>query len=545
MYKLLIVEDEIVTRDGLTSMSEWGDMGIEVCGEATNGLEALQLAELQQPDVILTDIRMPKMGGIELLQELAQRSHHAKIVVLSGYSDFEYARSALKYGAFDYLLKPCSGQEVRRSVQKALDALIQEQRENIKIQSLKSRFNEGLQLARAQALLQWVHSPKQLLEDRKQQMDTLGMSLLFEDVHLGIVEPDQASGIASKYDEKDLELLYYAMMNIVHESLSEIYRGRLEVFRDANRIAWIGNCSELDMNKELLAALHLTKDHIMNYLRISVSIGIGNPQHNVNDISHSYKEAKLALDHRFFRGQGTVVRFDELLIEENQSGIADHRVELSQWERNIVDAVAKSDDSIVLVPIEQWIEAVRSDMSASRVDVQMFVLSFLVYADKLAQRMMVTGEQWRQRMGSYMEQVPRTETVFDAGQILVDAVKLLLRSVREKKPMHKTVKYAIEYIENHYAENVSLESIASEVFLSVAYLSTLFKQEVGIGFLDYLHRYRVEKAKELLNQGHYKVQAVAEMVGYSDERRFAVTFKKWTGLTPSQYLVRPNEDVQE
>ncbi|OMD10124.1 helix-turn-helix transcriptional regulator, partial [Paenibacillus odorifer] len=191
-------------------------------------------------------------------------------------------------------------------------------------------------------------------------------------------------------------------------------------------------------------------------------------------------------------------------------------------------------NELALDLLEQWLERFRGNPGCLKQEVNIRATAFVVRLKRLAQEKQVAGFEWKQHLVNWMEQAPQIETLEELSTILNKIMQNVVEAFSKHRPLHRTVVTALEIIRNKYNTNLSLEYVAKEAYVSNTYLSSLFRQELGVNFLDYLHQYRVEEAKKLLRQ-NLKMYAVAKLVGYGEERHFSATFKKWTGLTPSQY----------
>jgi len=183
---------------------------------------------------------------------------------------------------------------------------------------------------------------------------------------------------------------------------------------------------------------------------------------------------------------------------------------------------------------EMWLELLRQNPDYGQAEVNMKAAEFQLELQKLRQEQYAAAYEWELHMVDLLKQLPQTEAHDDLSTIVNPPLSSMIAVLPSRKPTHRTVQSALEIIHARYNTNLTLDSVAKEVFVSNTYLSSLFKQELGINFLDYLHQYRIEHAKLLLKRS-FKIFNVAKMVGYQEERHFSMTFKKWTGLTPTQF----------
>lgn len=541
--KLLIAEDEDTIREGIVNMIDWNSHQIEVMGEAGNGSEALALMESEQPDLLLTDIRMPQMNGLELIEAGRRRGYDFRSIILSGYNEFSYAKQAIALGVVDYVLKPCRPEEILKTVLKAKE-LIERRccQENEQLKRDRS-WHKNAPLVKSQVLSQWIHHPPVPLERRQELIGELAMAISHEGPQIGLVsfdfDPPSAGGSG-----QDFVLLRYAALNIISETLSPIYKGKIETFHDGNLLLWIGSgLAGTDSRKSYRTPIYLKEQigmlqsNLEKYLKLSISIAVGSCRADISEAHLSYKEALQAMESRFLNGKGGVYFYTEgsgvIGGGAQEIGILDDP-ELNVLEDEMLVAVGAGSNELALDLLEQWLERFRGNPGCLKQEVNIRATAFVVRLKRLAQEKQVAGFEWKQHLVNWMEQAPQIETLEELSTILNKIMQNVVEAFSKHRPLHRTVVTALEIIRNKYNTNLSLEYVAKEAYVSNTYLSSLFRQELGVNFLDYLHQYRVEEAKKLLRQ-NLKMYAVAKLVGYGEERHFSATFKKWTGLTPSQY----------
>ncbi|MEK5398999.1 response regulator [Paenibacillus nitricinens] len=543
MMKLLIAEDEDTIREGIVNMIDWKSHQIEVMGEAGNGSEALALMENEQPDLLLTDIRMPQMGGLELIEVARRRGYGFRSIILSGYNEFSYAKQAIALGVVDYVLKPCRPEEILKTVLKAKE-LIERQRNQEDEQLKRDRsWHKNAPLVKSQVLSQWIYHPPVPLERRQELIGELSMAIGSEGPQIGLVRFDFDSPSTGGTGQ-DFVLIRYAALNIISETLSPIYRGKIETFHDGNNLLWIGSgIAGTDPRKPYRAPLQLKEQieqlqsNLEKYLKLSISIAVGSCRLNISEAHLSYKEALQAMESRFLNGKGGVYFYTEgtgvVGGGPQEIGILDDP-ELHVLEDEMLVAVGAGSNELALDLLEKWLDRFRGNPGCLKQEVNIRATAFVVRLKRLAQEKQVAGFEWKQHLVNWMEQAPQIETLEELSTILNKVMQNVVEAFSKHRPLHRTVVTAMEIIRNKYNTNLTLEYVAKEAYVSNTYLSSLFRQELGVNFLDYLHQYRVEEAKKLLRQ-NLKMYAVAKLVGYGEERHFSATFKKWTGLTPSQY----------
>ncbi|MFD0671511.1 helix-turn-helix domain-containing protein [Cohnella sp. GCM10027633] len=533
--KMVVAEDEQSFREGLISIVDWHMYDIEICGVAENGRQALEMIERERPDLLLTDIRMPYLNGLELIQQAKAAGAKFHAVLITGYNEFEYAREAIKLGVTDYLLKPCMPGDIVKVIMEVKRKIDQSEADKPYAEEMNRTWNRNIHLLKNQILTQWILQPRMPLENRAIVMREVDMALRPEPFELGLVRMDIDENKPPYESRRDLELIRYAVQNIAGESLEPIYGGKLEVFRHGEDLLWIGNLpeNETDGAERSEAALRLLKINVESHVKLSISVSVSSAHASVNDAHVAYQEALEAMESRFYQGRGGIYRHAD--IDRGQSAatsILDDAY-LQQWEKELLVQLQNEQYGEAVDGIEAGMRYLREQAVYSRAEIIVRVTSLILEIQKIAKER-AGAIEWQDGIVDWMQRMPEMKSLDECASILTKLVQSFAAAALSRRTLHRTVQATLELIKAKYGTNLTLEYAAKETFVSNTYLSSLFKQEMGVGFLDYLHQYRVERAKELLRE-NYKVYAVAKLVGYQEERHFSSTFKKWTGLTPSQY----------
>jgi two-component system, response regulator YesN len=535
MLRLLIAEDELSFRQGIIQMIDWSFYDIEIVGAAMDGREAMSLMRERKPDVLLTDIRMPFINGLELIQTAQEEGLSFYSILLTGYSDFNYARDAVRYGASEYLLKPCLPEDILQAILTVKEKIDKEQREGSTLLQLNQNWTKNIPLLKNQILNQWLANPPLLLEDRRQIIEEMGISLKPLKIHIGLLRidtPDRRK--ESKLYKRDMALIRYAASNILTETLLPLFHGFIEPISYGEELLWLANIPDHETDTSLKQKMEELQKNMETFLKISISIAISSVKPSLDEVHSAYAEAMEAMAGRFYKGKGGVFLFSEY----NQRGLAHTSIleneELQQLEKEIKLNLENHNYEQALDHLEHWLNYIRNTSQYDKTEVNLRATIFILELQKFSQERNHAAFEWKDDLINWVEKVPSIETLEELATIMQKIIQSIVEIDSRQKPLHRTVQAALDWIIQKYNTSISLESVAKETYVSNTYLSSLFKQELGINFLDYLHQFRVEKAKELLKQ-NYKIYTVAKQVGYQEERHFRTTFKKWTGLTPTQY----------
>jgi len=536
MLKLLIVEDEQLTREGLAELIDWESIGIRVDGLAANGLEAVQRLASQPADLLLTDIRMPLMDGLQLIEEVRRRDWPTTCILLSGYGDFEYAQKAMRLGVKDYLVKPCSPEDVRGLFARVAESLREERRRSDRLKGIESQLHASVPHAKSEVLRQWLHHPPVVTEDRRLQLQQLRMSIAFEYPLVLAVRIDHRS--LEPYDERkaDVKLVTFAASNIMKETLEQALMQPIEIVQEQDALVAVANGMFEWMEEKVAAGAAKLKENLQRYLRLSIGIGVSDPKPTLNELHEAFREAMEALELRFFLGASVVYRRDAERHKRSALPGRLRQAEMLRIEQAALEHLRVGLFAELLNDTEAWLTAFQGEYAQSREEIHGQTIAFLSRMLQTAAEIAPPGTDVDADPVRIREQVHGVDTSEELNGIVYRYIRSVVEALQSRKPMKRKVQQALDYIAEHYNESgMSLAGAANALFVSSAYLSALFKQELGVNFLDYVHQYRIERAKALLQSTDLKIQAVAREAGYFDEAHFTKTFKKWTGMLPSQY----------
>ncbi|SDS08639.1 two-component system, response regulator YesN [Paenibacillaceae bacterium GAS479] len=527
MYKLILADDEAVFREGLMNTIDWNRHGFELIGDFANGRDALEAVHQLQPDLVLTDINMPNIDGLELTARIAEQYPYIKIIILTGYDQFDYAQQALRLKVHDFILKPITAQETRQLLDRVRKEMDEEKSRMEDISRLRSDLNQSLPLLRERFLERLaIHGTGAV--GAREQLDYFGLPPLESSLLIVIFDYDNCD--ARSDIEQDRELLRFAGYNIIDEI---VIREQGAVFRTReDRIAAIvaGESAELLYEKAGRIAEE-ARHGIERYLGYTMTAAIGRASRELNGLPDSYRSAATALDYRFQYGKNRVLSIIDL------EGAKSSAPAISEnWSQELGAALRSGATAEIPRLIRDFIgmlKTSRAPMEACHLEIQKaLVLMLSVMQEMGIEASLITGRRM------LFSEVYRLETLDEVGDWLTDIAGSASETLAEgrSKLSRSQIGKALLYIEEHYAEDrVSLQDICRHVLMSTSYFSQMFKQETGETFVEYLTRFRMSKAKDLLTSTSLKFYEIASMVGYSDPNYFSLSFKKHAGLSPREY----------
>lgn len=492
MLKAAIFDDEYIVLQGLKQMVDWQYYGIELIGTAEDGLSALELVRAKQPDIIFTDIRMPGLDGLQLIEAIMNEQPDTLCIVFSGFNEFEYVRRAIGLGVIDYLEKPITIDSMQETIQKTLDRIAREQQFGAMKTQYEASRAELVEKAALDLLFQGdARAAEKLCREMGIERASIGsvMVLAFAHVHHPLPQ--------------------YSGYHVVEVTVEQ-ERLALLLLEDADKLP-----------EEQLLLLHVQCGNDV--------FASGRCYAALEDANKSWRDARQALRYGIFLEENGWVRF------EDTAGDEPVRSELSEWEEAFVFSLRACDRSgleQVQKRLEDWAATAR--LTPEQTEQEIMKLVFL------------GGDVLRESGEDVSRLLPSTRTIYrelgvlDTRERMFDWCRRMIMRLAEgmeelRSPCkHNAVQKSLAYIEQHYGESLSLQQVADYVGMNANYFSLLFKEQMNISYIKYVTRVRMEHARRLLQAG-LKVNEAGEQVGYYNHRHFNEVFKKTFGLTPGQY----------
>ncbi|ATD54512.1 response regulator transcription factor [Clostridium chauvoei] len=491
MIKVLIVDDEYYSRKGLKCIIPWEKMKCKVLGEASNAYEAINIAKEIKPDIIITDINMPEINGIEMAKNIKEILPNTKFIVITGYDDFQYARGAVKINALDFILKPIQVSEFTEAINNAV-SLIE-----------KERINNSLSIEKQILRIVRGQSPIEIIDNYFNLLDSIRIVLINNDSY-------------EYFNNNNKDYLNTRISYIVKEWIRNNISSYYIFEPHANRIGIIITTSENVDFKELIKRIIEELDGV-----ITISI---TQEESPLELRELYKRAKNLYEKCFYEGYGKVLK------EQEKKELTIDHLKFDELVNEIVDNILNAD----IKKAEKSINYLFKIFSYKMIKKSKII--------KVVLELVLRVKQGFIELGISSEALEAIELENDYNQMidlkkdLETFIVVAVENIREYRGTleDSSIKRAIKFINNNFNKNISLKVVASSVYLNESYLSRELKQTLGMGFSEYIRKLRIEKAMELLKKG-FSVSSVAKEVGYSDYRQFSTNFKKYTGDVPSNY----------
>lgn len=518
MYKVLLVDDEILDLKGMQTFIPWNELGMEVVAAVTSGFAASEIVGKEPVDILVTDVRMPNMSGLELARKALELQSRIKIIFVSGYQDFHYVKQALSLNACSYVVKPMDDNELIDSLRKLRSELDKER----KLAETEQLYMRMIPIVKNEYMLQLLeHGGREMPNALLRQY---GLHELAWPVQVAVAERDdwpvkKADGAA--YDEAELTGRFW------NKLLTMCGESGIRHF-----------CKLSDKRVALLAERGTDLTRLREALNekgqaecpITTTIGTGETAHDYGGIPLSFRQAKTALDHKMFYGKGRLIRHGDIQSHQMKD-VQSLDIQLD----TLFEAMSRYD----LVQVHDELNklyGLAANMR-SRFTIQNFTLFLIMKLDAHLQK---NNEDLFRMLNMDIHSLDvllQYETIDDIHSWLRYRVYELseLLNAKKKKKNWKLVQDIADDVKRRLHENITLKDVAEKYSFSPNYLGQIFKEEMNMNFSDYVSMLRMEKAGELLAGTNLKVYEVAHLIGYRYLPYFSRQFKDYHGKTPLEY----------
>lgn len=524
LLKLAIVEDEDYVVSGLKRHLDWERLGIEISGVAADGAEGMKLIIKTNPDLVLTDIRMPVVDGISMIERLDAMDIHPYFIIFSGYDDFNYAKRAMKYGVMDYILKPSLPEEIALALDKTAEKFRRIKRLEVEQEKIRQQFDSYKPLL-YNVFAEELFNGKIFTDSRfREKCEFLGLDLIGKSYCVVTVHIDSHDCTLDQLSEEQEQYVLYFIASFsagafgVGKAFTNFQNhfAHFLVAKDHDKIS----------HQELAEQAMQVVEHCSRKFDVSVSIGISDIINEFSSISTAYDQSVECL--KYNMENNTVIFYRELRQNPGYPN-----AEQIYNKEMLMEAIKIGDSDLVLKCVEDFFRNIKKIQRTCQ-----------DYLTPLLYEMLGTTAVTLLDMGendyNYEAMAELTKpniTVNELEKKLTAYYSSLMQKLGEScnKKNLQIIQKVIKYVKENYSRDITLNEIANNLYFTPNYLSSLFSRSMGESFSNYITRYRVQKAKELLESGKYKVYEIGEMVGYKNPDYFSKIFKELIGFTPSSY----------
>lgn len=530
MWKIVIIDDDFQALEGMKKAIPWEAIGAELAGEASDGMEGLELIRQARPDIVITDIYMPVMNGLELIERLRGENFTGELIILSGYADFQYARQALRLQVNDYLSKPVTMEELRAALAKVIKELETKELKKLEQEEIRRR----LRMYEPFVQKEWLKSVITGTYDRVIAAESIrlsGKTYWLQRSHL-VMGMELASSVQpGALPLIDWNLFRFALGNISREILAKDWPESEYVELHSHHAAVMFHIDPSEPAQAALVRIRSIGERIAGcartYLKLTIRVGLGRMKRDWQDIPDSTEEAFLDLLQQSVSREQAALPWT---ASDKESAIRPIK-----FYQELVDAIVYSKEEAAAQLIDGYIRQLKQVPGVTPAYLQ-YLCSELwtIIAYALSSTGVVLEELFPEN--TIARTIGQVQTLEQLQAWLSDKIRTIVSSRHwsENSKHKEAVDFMIQYAHDHFAEEISLEDMSRKLYLSRNYLNQIFKKATGETFTNYLIRVRMKKAHALLMEGKYLIYEIAEKVGYKNVPYFSSIFKKYNGISPSE-----------
>lgn len=531
MIKVLIADDELRICELIFRLIDWEALGMSVIAVAHDGRETIKIIKNEMPDIVITDIRMPGYNGVDVIRIGKEYNSDIQFIIISGYSQFDYAQNAIHYGVSDYLLKPVKAEELTKALLRIKSRIDKNNQMYSQVKKAWTLEQQNRRLYREQLIMEIAHGKG--FDVLTKDMNTLNEQYKYEFIPgfftIVIVKADglnfEEKTESSFLYEKIQQSLSFAFAPVMQEMQGTMLDNGTYIFlfNYENEYAEIESqihrlLNQMLLQKDVFKKLHLT-------------IGLGKRVNCLAEVGKSYETAYLAIKDRILVGTDRIIEGKEKIVVQDYKDYFLHTV------RELENVVENLDDKRISDIIQEWGTALSKDKEINGYQIEQSAKALVNSYLLSMQKNNYTLDEDDNLLKDFMKSIENCISLGEIQELLSGTLEQSLSEYRHKRALSgsKPIRDAKEYIRNNLAGNLTIQEVSEYVGYSSAHFSVRFKQECGITFSDYVMESRIEKSKELLKNTRETIESIAAAVGYSDVKSFTKNFKKYTEVKPSQY----------
>lgn len=534
--KILILDDEPILRQGIINQIKRSGLEVRIIGEAGDGASGLELVRELAPDIVITDIRMPGMDGIAFIEQAQRINGKLEFIVVSGYSDFEYAKRAIRLGVSDYLLKPVEDEELKDSLTRMMSRIEERRSSRNEMNRLRKETHINRETLRQQYMTRMLHQAEQPYTSTAERDEQLSRIETKYGHYLAVVLMIEPIRLPNRsFRSGDESLIWFAVQNILSERIAVVGRDGVlfrHVLHDRESVYLLG-IDNRSRNPEVKAWLEEVLYGLQTYLKLEVTIAMGTIVDRIGQVQQSYHHAKQAIRNKMVHGTGRIYDYESL---QKQSG--ERSVLLTEEDESKLFYWLKECSAEALQGwIGQRIQSLAQAPSSTYMQLEWLCADlYLVFRKYLLTNSSVTdwiiGEMddllhWLQNLSQWQDAAQQMQRI---------AANIVGHLTQHNRASNKDLMEEVRrHIEACFDKHLTLQSISERFFIHPNYFTRRFKEKYGQSFVDYLTSIRMRKAADWLRETDIKIQDIANRVGFEEASYFSNVFRKYYGMTPKQY----------
>jgi two-component system, response regulator YesN len=532
MPGILVVDDLPVIRTGITHLLTQHQVALQPYLEAADGAEAVQMARRYKPDIILMDIKMPNLDGLQATSLIRAEQQDVKIVMLTAYNEFSYIQKALKLGARDYLLKPIRPAKLIELLDDIQKELYVERRNQRTIEMVKDSLQKTLPVIEANLVENLIRGTNPDGATPEESLAFLGKRLSHPAALVAKI--DDYENASQGLSAAQLQKLYLSLVDIVRQALPEPQHA-LVGYSKPGRVIVILSCDKQPSTPEQLSQLaEKIRQAIQTETSFTVTIGIGNMCSDWEALPLSYAEANLARRYQSHLGANAVIHISQVLASKlDRNDETSYRI---QHEQDLLNSLQNGDQERVMNLANEIVDYLAQQFSANPEGLRngcaelVALVAWAVIGSGIDQRTVLELSH------TQIMSLNSHKNLQDVRTWTMNCLAELMATMQVRTHKKNAISQAIEYLQANYQRaDISLQEVADAVFLSQSYLASQFKDTLGVSYMRYLTALRIEEAKRLLRNTDLSIVAIAEKVGYPNVTNFYRHFQRLQGKTPAAY----------
>ncbi|OAS13469.1 response regulator transcription factor [Paenibacillus oryzisoli] len=541
-YKVVVIDDKPLIRQAIVQTIAWDKLNCTVVGQAEDGIEGKRLVMELQPDILVTDIKMPGLSGLDLAEEMSANYPMAKTILITGYQDFEYAKRAVRLGVFDFIVKPINYEELSQVIGSAVSEIDSKRRENeqtVKITSayveLEKQHSDSIPSLRSKLIGDLMTGTG----DRQEQVKKL--EILYSRFVVQIVRTADLGGQSGAANT--VKLKQQMQLRLTEHAHGLTAKRDFYVIESLRNHDLIFVClfpkvlSQREFRMKLQSFCNAFIDVAKMKEEVSCHIAVSSVYKSLLELPDAFREASQIMDSSFFRMEESVL-FPDQGQQEKELGKFSIIQDLEQFNQMLED---KSSEDVIAY-LERFLKQITAYSEGNILVVKGLLSEVCLAVARYYFR--ITGDEFGlgKSVDQILEDVYRLTSMKEASTYLTTFIGTIKKKLEGGEKVYSlVVKKVIDYINTHIADTINLTSTAEHFGLSSSYLSRLLRTETGINFVDLVSKARIETAKRLLMDPKNKVNEVGEMVGYKEYAYFYQVFKRLEGQSPKEYKNRGKE----
>lgn len=522
MYNVIIVEDDAIVRTYLSGLLEWESYGMKVVGEFTNGKEAEQFIEEQNVDIVITDVSMPVMNGIELIKYIKNTEKIVKIIVLSCHSDYDFIREALKCGVSDYILKQYLTKENLLELLKKLIGEIEIKKDSITYekeanQAIKSNFLKNI-------FNGIVRDENDIIGELPSVEYILNNGKYF----VAIVKIDDFLIMSEELVNEQLKRTNLHIMRVIESIIRKNASGIVELTQNNEFTILLGFNADEDLEimlEKVNKIMCNIRTEVISTISYSISIGISNLCSNFSQLTEAYKRTQSMIEGYMLFDKG------KIYFLKDQKKYNYYTLTLED-EKNLLRAIIEENINEAVVLVESYLDKFKTEYEEVNT-LKAWIIDLVNILTRIAMKCEINPQVLFETDYIPYQEIDSKQNIEEIKDWLVSIIKKIVDINNGESNLHRSeILKAVEYIENHCTEDIYLRDVANHVNISPNYFSMIFKKEIGVAFSEFLLNARLEKSKIFLKKKGIKIYEAAFKAGFNNDQYFNRIFKQKYGVTP-------------